>query len=92
MAAYKIAEFTFSSSYTTGGESFDFKGLDHPGYVLLAFPKGGYVFEWDPAAKKIKAYYGDNNNAADGPLIEVAAAVNVGAIGPVTVLLLPKTN
>jgi hypothetical protein len=89
---YKLSTFTFSASYTTGGEAWDPKGLaDHPTPAVLPFPKSGYVFENDPVNKKIKAFYGDNNNAADGPLIEVAAGVNVGAIGPVTLLLLPQS-
>ena len=33
---------------------------------------GGYLPQWDAAAGRLKLYYGDNNNAADGPLIEVA--------------------
>ena len=91
MADYRLTTFTFSSSYTTGGEAFDPKGLaDHPTPAVLPFPRSGYVFEYDPAAKKLKAFWGDNNNAADGPLIEVPAATNVGAIGPVSLLLLPQ--
>lgn len=35
---------------------------------------GGYVPEYDTAADKLKLLYGDNNNAADGPLVENATA------------------
>jgi hypothetical protein len=35
---------------------------------------GGYVPFYDAAADKLKVLYGDNNNAADGPLIENATA------------------
>jgi hypothetical protein len=89
MGDYVVTSFQFSSSYTTGGEAFDPKGLaDHPTPAVLPLAKGGHVFEFDPAAKKIKAY---RQNATTGPLVEVAAAVNVGAVGPVTLLLLPQS-
>jgi hypothetical protein len=82
---FALVEYTFSSSYTTGGEAFDPK-TDSPGLfreilAVLPFQKGGYTFEWDSTAKKLKAYWGDYNNAADGVLIEVPAATNVGAAG-----------
>lgn len=32
---------------------------------------GGYVPVWDSVNDKLSVYYGDNNNASDGPLIEV---------------------
>ncbi len=31
---------------------------------------GGYMPTYDVASDKLKVYFGDNNNAADGPLIE----------------------
>ena len=71
MANYRLTSFTFSASYTTGGEAFDPKGLaDHPTPAVLPFPKSGYIFEFDPVNKKIKAYWG-NYDSADGVLIEV---------------------
>jgi hypothetical protein len=42
MAGYRHTTFTFSASYTTGGETFDPKGLaDHPMPAILPFPKSG---------------------------------------------------
>jgi hypothetical protein len=84
----RVESFTFSASYTTGGEAYAPSGFDHPSFVVLPQPKGGYAFDYDYAAKKLKAY---RQTAATGPLAEVAAAVNVGAAGPVTVLILPRT-
>lgn len=35
---------------------------------------GGYLPVYDNVADKLKVFYGDNNNAADGPLVENATA------------------
>lgn len=73
-----VAAITFDSSYATGGEA-----LTAPfGTVLcaLAEQSGGYSFEYDTTNQKLKAYYADNNNASDGPLIEVPNATNLSAI------------
>lgn len=64
----------FDASYPTGGESLS--GLAAAcGLSLINdakfFPHEGFVFEWDSANAKVLAYYGDNNNAADGALIQV---------------------
>jgi hypothetical protein len=40
---------------------------------------GGYVPMYDNANDKLKVYYGDNNNAADGALVENATA-NLSAV------------
>lgn len=44
--------------------------------ILYVVPQdcGGYVPVYDNVADKLKVYYADNNNAADGPLIENATA------------------
>lgn len=34
----------------------------------------GYVYKYDLANNKVRIYQGDNNNAADAPLIELVAA------------------
>ena len=73
---------TFDSSYATGGETFT------PADLGLAFltdlqvevdATAGYVPVWNRSttAPKLMAFYGDNNNAADGPLIEVPNATNI---------------
>lgn len=75
---------TFDSSYVTGGEPFT------PAEVGLAYLSDfdcepsttGYVPVWDRStnAPKLMAFYGDNNNASDGPLIEVPAATNLSTV------------
>ncbi len=78
---------TFDASYPTGGEAF---AITSPVKIekidQLRANGGGYVGEWDAANQKLKAMYSDNNNAADGPLIQVPdttdlSAVTVGFIG-----------
>jgi hypothetical protein len=80
----KTAKITFDSSYPTGGEALTVGDLGFT--VVLGLQaiqnSGGYVYQYDAAAKKILVYYGDNNNAADGPLIEVANASDLSAIAP----------
>lgn len=61
------------STYPAGGEAIDAVG--DVGYFALWFTgpsTTGYVGKWDAANQKVKVFYGDNNNAADGPLIENA--------------------
>lgn len=46
--------------------------------------KAGYVYAWDYATGKVLVFFGDNNNASDGPLIEIpAAAYPAGVTGDV---------
>ena len=73
---------TFDSSYVTGGEPFT--PADVGLTALLSFEveldaTAGYVPVWNRSttAPKLMAFYGDNNNAADGPLIEVPNATNI---------------
>lgn len=82
---------SLDNSYPTGGEAVDLLGL--LGWTRLSMvvipSKSGYVFEWDYTNNKIIVYYGDNNNAADGPLIEVPnttdlsllTQIRIGAVG-----------
>ena len=35
----------------------------------------GFIYKWDSTDEKIRIYQGDNNNAADSPLIELVAGV-----------------
>ena len=75
---------TFDSSYVTGGEPFtaaDF-GLTAITDVEAQTSTTGYVIMWDRSttAPKLMAFYGDNNNAADGPLIEVPNTTNLSTV------------
>jgi hypothetical protein len=73
-----IATFKYSAVYAAGrealGDTDSSLGRD-PDIVLLA-PTGGYVFEYDPSTKKVKALVQDGA----GPLIEVADATNLTAL------------
>ena len=77
----------FDSSYVTGGMSLTASDLGLSGQVrdVRIDPKAGYVFEYDYTNSKVIVYYGDNNNVADGPLIEVPAATNLSTVTGVRV-------
>lgn len=72
---------TFDSSYPTNGESFTAADLGLTAITNFeAQPSTvGYVAVWDrsTSAPKLMAFYGDNNNASDGPLIEVPNATSL---------------
>jgi hypothetical protein len=52
-----VADITLGSSYPTGGEPIEPKSLGlNAIYGLMAYPSGGYLFEFDHANKKLKAY------------------------------------
>lgn len=81
----EILTVTMSSSYSTGGEAV----APSMGNIVLALsePKSGYVFEYDYTNKKLKAFYADNNAAADSALIEVPATTNLSAVAPKVLFL-----
>lgn len=68
--------FTFTNSYAAGGEALDFTsaGQGQLREVLAVWVEqnSGYQFFYDYTNKKVKAFWGDNNNASDGPGVEVA--------------------
>ena len=68
----RIVRITADAAYPTGGWAITPANCQLTSITQI-FPEsvGGYVFEWDEAAQKLKAYWGDNNNASDGPLIEI---------------------
>ena len=63
----------FDSTYPSGGEAIDLGSNERVDFMFCN-ASGGYVPVWDAANQKLLLYYGDNNNAADGPLIENATA------------------
>lgn len=79
----KRGTITFDSSYPTGGEA-----VTPANFGLTAITDiqlegdDGYVLRWDRSttAPKLLAYMGDNNNASDGPLIEVANTTDLSAV------------
>ena len=73
-----IATVTFDSSYATGGESLTpaslgFQTFDYVGLTT----SGGYVFEYDHANSKVKAYWPEADGAA---MAEVASTTDLSAI------------
>ena len=73
---------TFDSSYPTGGEVFTPAALGLTAltdFQVEIDATAGYVPVWNRSvsAPKLMAFYGDNNNAADGPLIEVPDTTNI---------------
>lgn len=81
-----VKKVTLDASYPTGGEGLTLAQLGFalaPDWVEV-FPysveAAGYSFVYDLTNKKLLAYWGDNNNAADGPLTEVAAATDLSAV------------
>lgn len=83
----KIAwgKIALDSSYPTAGEALTVPGMERVD-VLLAQPGGaaasgaGYKPEWNESAQKLTMFYGDNNNASDGPAIEVPNTTDLSAI------------
>ena len=79
----RIGTITFDDSYPTGGEAITAANLNFSGGItnLIAEPSlGGYVPVWDKTNSKIKVLYGDYNNSADGPLIEVPNAADLSTV------------
>ena len=76
-----IVDVGFDSSYPTGGESVTPEqcGLNVVNMVL-AEPGGGYNFQYVRSTSKLKAFYANNDGAADGPLIEVADKTNLSTV------------
>lgn len=74
-----IVDFTFGSSYPTGGESLTPAQLGVGTVQFLdAAPNGGYLFAYDIAAKKLKAFVA--GTAFGTPAQEAANAANLATI------------
>lgn len=76
----RIVDFTFDSSYPDNGEALSASdiGLRQIDAVIPCGPARksdgslAVPVSYDHTNSKLLAYWGDNNNAADAPLIEVA--------------------
>lgn len=76
-----MVKVTFDSSYPTNGEALTAAQLGlNKVTVVIPLPAAGYVGEYDLTNSKLKAFYGDNNNASDGPLIEVPNTTDLSAV------------
>ena len=69
-------ELTFDAAYVAGGEPWDLSTYFDRISGALFESQDGYIFTLEakatPVSAKVKVWEGDNNNAADGPLIELA--------------------
>src|SRR5690554_5010819 len=71
-------EFNFSDSYpaTGGGEVMSFDNYFKELLGVILEPKGGYIFEYDYDAKKVKAMHAEySEDTEDGPLIPVPSVL-----------------
>ena len=69
----RIVLVTLDAAYPAGGWAITAANVKLT-RITQIFPMntvGGYVFEFDDGASKLKAFWGDNNNASDGVLIEI---------------------
>lgn len=89
----RLATATFDTSYPTGGLDVAAPAKSSLGLLNVQgvvacdnCASTGHVVRYDRPTKKLQAFYGDNNNAADGPLIEVPNATNI-ATAAITVLV-----
>lgn len=73
---------TGDASYATGGYAITPNqfGFVRTSAVVPVGSNTGYVPSWDQTNSKLKVFFGDNNNASDGPLIEVASATDLSAV------------
>ena len=86
-----IGTVAFDSSYPTNGEALTAATLGLQDLRFVHFSaNSGYVFEYDYTNSKVKVYYGDNNNASDGPLIEVPNTTDLSALSAVKYIALGK--
>lgn len=81
----KVATVTFDSSYPTGGETLNASSFGLAFFEdIVVNDSTGYTFTPSIAAGGATAlvlvYYGDNNNASDGPLIELPNATNISTL------------
>jgi hypothetical protein len=86
---YKV---DWDASYVTNGLALTAAdlGFADQASLLTVLPqqKLGYTAEYDPANAKLKAYWGDYNNAADAPAKEVDNGTNMATVVDMIVLAL----
>jgi hypothetical protein len=76
-----LGTYTFSTSYTTGGEAFVLPPLAQKIIWCVLASRGGYVFVVGSGV--VKAY---NPGAGAGALVEVTAGTNLNTLGAVEFL------
>ena len=76
-----VSIITGDSSYVTGGEPITANQLGLTRITaLIPVANTGYIPVWDQDNSALKVFYGDNNNASDGPLIEIPNATNIATV------------
>jgi hypothetical protein len=73
--ATTVEETTITRLFKTSGQSAFPKGILS---LSVTSSENGYVLGFDKTTGKFKAYHGDNNNASDGPLVEVPDDTDLG--------------
>ena len=77
-----VADFTFDSTYPTGGEPVDLVALGFPNDscdFMIAAPAGGLIFEYVRSTKKLIAKYPTGGGAVPAALGAPTVAVPAGA-------------
>lgn len=82
-----------SDTYPTGGVPLTFSsmGINNEVVAFLleeADAGNGFVYKFDRSAETIRVYQGDNDNASDGPLVELAGGSATPAEATVTALVI----
>lgn len=79
--------FAFTGNYVAGGEVPTYTGIKTAKVtpILLIAQGGGYMFELDVATGKLIIREGDNNNAADAPLLPIPVAAYPAGLTGATV-------
>ena len=75
-----VVDVLWDASYPLGGEAvtaadFGLSNIDQIQPSVAHDPDtvdNGFLVVFDPAASKLVAFFGDNNNASDGPFIEIS--------------------
>lgn len=70
----------FSNAYQAGGETVDLSSWLRDVKGFVATPAAGYIFEYDYANRKLKAFRFDYAAAAAGPAVEVPAGTDLSAV------------
>ncbi|HEY3314372.1 MAG TPA: hypothetical protein VGL40_03685 [Bacillota bacterium] len=73
-------KFDFDNSYPTGGEAMDLSKYFSQVLGVTFETKAGYIFEYDYAARKVKAYRFDYPGVAAGPAVEVPNLTDLSAL------------
>lgn len=82
---HDVLSFAGDSAYPTGGSDFAALheaavGAGREVMAIVPIAVGGYQLEFVKASGKLKVLFGDNNNAADGPAVEVPNATDLSAV------------